>query len=242
MDHHLLVAALGAVSVVFALEGVWLENRVGKARFFAGYPGIVGRIIVRGLYFLGLPYVALISGLIPARFFGLKGLELLVIDGPAATLSGVGAMVFTWISDFSSLIFIGFMLGLVFLFYLMRVLNMSFKDGLVSRLPGVGALFDGVHWGFYRAALWLLAGSLYLGVVGGIAIVLIEYIAASRMAYNNHQQQYLLRFALGMVTSITFLFAPNLWLILGLHLVLTMLVNGLLKYTHMTMSSQPVGT
>jgi len=236
MGQMTLTTILGAMSVVVALEAVWLQKKINSNKYFGWLAKEPATSILKGVYFAGFPAAALIGGLVPARFFGLKGAEA----GSLFALSGSGAEIITgiiaqfgrtlriWMPDFGPLVAAATLLGGLFFLYFGIYLAMLNSAGTgekrILRIYSspVDLLFDGLHWSFYRAAAWLVLGNLYLGVAGGLAIILVEYALVSRVGNFSvaWQQQYALRFMLGLVTSVAFFFAPNLWLSLGFLCVL----------------------
>ncbi len=254
MNHITMTAILGAMSVVVALEAVWLKEKINADKHF-GWLGKEPAIsIFRAIYFVGFPALALVSGLIPARFFGLKGLEALSLavlprsdakEITAVILTQLGKVLQTWIPDFGPMFASAALLsGLFFLYfwgYLTTFKSTATEEKFTFRIyPSTGdLLFDGIHWSFYRAAGWLILGSLYLGIVGGLAILLVEYALASRVGNFSIelQQQYAFRFLFGLLTTVAFFFAPNLWFSFGFLYVLAVCTQRLLQHRQQSLSA-----
>lgn len=254
MNHISMTAILGAMSIVVALEAVWLKGKINADKHFGWLSKEPVISILRAIYFVGFPALALVSGLIPARFFGLKGLEALSLvalprsdakEIIVATLTQFGKVLQTWIPDFGPMFAIVTLLsGLFFLYfwvYLAMLKSTAMEEKSTFRIyPSIGdLLFDGIHWSFYRAAVWLISGSLYLGIVGGLAILLVEYALASRVGNfsTELQQQYVLRFMLGLLTTLAFFFAPNLWFSFGFLYVLAVCSQSLLQRRQKSLSA-----
>jgi len=243
MNHVTLAAILGVMSIVIALEAVWLNRRIKRDRYFGWLSKEPTASVLRTIYFLGFPSLALISGLLPARFLGLKGFESLTpVDlsrsGAEITesiLTQFGNVLQVWMPDFGAMAATSTLLGsLFFLYFWFYLTTLKFVDGelVVCIYPSkIDLFFDGVHWGFYRAVAWLVLGNLYLGIVGGLAMILLEYTLASRLG--NHsiaaQQQIVFRVMFGLITTVTFLFAPNLWFALAFQYILAVCSEALLK-------------
>ncbi|MFQ5610614.1 MAG: hypothetical protein ACE5H9_00610 [Anaerolineae bacterium] len=247
MHQLTLAAALGAMSVVVVVEATWLARSLSAEPRFRRLSDSWLPTLCRILFLLGLPYIALISGLLPARFFGLTGLADLVsvnLNQPGPRLLVelqllLGAILLAWLPILGRALLVGLgallAVGLALIVY-----HRSFlRPGRPSPadLPGpvyassVDLLLDAVHWSFYRALVWLLAGNLYVGVWGGVILIGLELTTAAyvgKISPEQHQQ-YLWRFMLAVLTSLCFFFAPDFWLILVLHFGLVWLVQAGLR-------------
>ncbi|MFQ5576391.1 MAG: hypothetical protein ACE5G8_05310 [Anaerolineae bacterium] len=253
MAHTSLVAALTAASVIVALESAWLLNRIRPVKYLAWVTRKPASTVFEALYYLGFPYLALVSGLLPARLLGLKGLQSPALPDftqPApqvinALLLQAGDVLHIWLPDIGPWVSTGSLLGGLFVAVVWLYVRGGGPRQDTSPFPiyesWAGVAFDVVHWGFYRAAVWLVSGSLYLGVVGGVAVMLFEQTVAGRLGRGTvpDTQRQLLRFGLGVVTSVTFLFAPNLWLVFVLQAILAGLSRGVAALQHP--SSLPAG-
>ncbi len=252
MNHITMTAILSAMSVVVALEAVWLKGKINTDKHFGWLGKEPAASIFRVIYFVGFPALALVSGLIPARFFGLKGLEVLSLamlsrsdakEITAVILTQFGKVLQTWIPDFGPMFVSAALLsGLFFLYFWVYLTTFKFTatKEKFTLYPSTGdLLFDGIHWSFYRAAGWLILGSLYPGIVGGLAILLVEYALISRVGNFSIelQQQYAFRFLFGLLTTVAFFFAPNLWFSFGLLYVLAVCSQSLLQRRQKSLSA-----
>lgn len=230
IDDTFLVLAFVGLSVILSWQSAWVSQKSSHSlilRVQHGWPSQV----LHWLYFLSFPYLAVILGLIPVRLFGLKGLEYLTLPSlnqpPAelgtAILSLMGNMLLTWLGDVGPIAY-GTGFGVLGLVGFLALYRQAVPQGFFLPPPyfsKTGVLFDVVHWAFYRAAMWFVLGDVYVGLWLGAALILLEYAILSRLAADfQARQRYLLRFALGLVASLLFLFAPNLWLVGVAHLFL----------------------
>lgn len=215
-----LVAALLLMSMALAIESSWLKRKLQPSTFFNQLGFSYISKILQLIYFIGLPYLALISGLIPARLFGLKGWDTLsaTIADMLLTHSfgnwqpGFIAILQLWLPDIGVLvnIFIGFIgIGLFFGWFYLRE-NSAIPLPFPSKLQSI---FDLIHWGFYRAILWRITGDLYSAVLGSVLLLLIEYLLVYKMGVKDSDtvSQMAIRFGGNTIVAIGFLFAPNLW-------------------------------
>ncbi|RME47731.1 MAG: hypothetical protein D6796_07340 [Caldilineae bacterium] len=225
MAQATLAAALAGMSVLVAAEGAWLQARIRPDSWLAAVLRSPLVAVVRLVYVCGFPYLALMTGLLPPRLFGLKGLEALTpldFSRPFPVLLGGlaergGNLLLAWLPDFGPAAAVIPLTAGAFVAggWLLR-LRLGEGGRAYSAWPE--ALLDGIHWSFYRAVGWLLFGSLYPGSVAGLAAMLAEYIAVGRAGRFSavRQMQYALRFAIGLTVTVTFVFVPNLWFALAL--------------------------
>ena len=198
--------------------------------------------VLRFVYYVGLPYVALILGVVPGRYLGLVGPGRLREPtlGPTPTFVAqirdhLSLVFLTWLPDVGTIVGLGVVvvlfLGVTWLGYAylrgvvipgVRVNPASLRDRKDHRV--VRVIYLAVHWSFYRGAVWLLTDDLYLGVVGGILLVAAEWmldsgwVAGVRLVQS---RDFLLVDASVLVaTSVIFFFVPNLWLLLPIHMLL----------------------
>lgn len=249
MSHQQLVLALGAMSVVVAVEAVWLSDKIAADKRLRRLTQKPATFLLKIIYFLAFPYVALTGGLIPERLFGLKGLEYFTwSQNPLHTLAtlpaGAGFALHTWLPDFGPAALFGSLGGLLWLAYL-RIYARSVSANAANALPSLSkteAGLDIIHWSFYRAVLWLVTDNLYLGVIGGMAAILVEYVVISRVGRFSAQTQarHLLKFGAGLLSSLVFLFAPNLWLAGAIHLALVWAGNAATKNRLKVAVSPPI--
>lgn len=221
-DQAWWAAALALLSLALGVGGPWLQTR---SQFWQTlneqWPGRAARFV----YYVGLPYLVLITGVLSSRLLGLKGLEyFLLIDVQAALESGRLAaelqyagllMVLEWFVDSSSTIGA----GLVALTVLAGItLGLARAGVAVAGNPGmtaVGVIYYGLHWSFYRAIFWLIAGDLYLGVVWGAALAMMEAMLVARLRpdWPGQQSSFLLNSVILVLTATVFYYSPNLWLL-----------------------------
>lgn len=241
MSDTVLIIVLCLISIITFAGSHWLAGKFAQKENFRGLKLKTKWLptILQAIYFLGLPYLTLITGLLPARFFGLKGIEFFLIPDLGQPISSVigtlftqaGNILFTWLPDFGPVVSVSMILGAIFVLYLGFYLQAIRPAKITIYQSKVGIVFDVAHWAFYRAAIWLIAGSIYVGFLGGLILVLVEYMFANwlRKFPALLQQQFLFKFSLGLLTSVTFLFVPNLWLTLTFHGVLVIVSERIFK-------------
>lgn len=211
----------------------------------------LGRPFLRFSYYLGFPYIALLLGVLPVRHLGLVGLEQLphaadpsATGGPAESLHiAIAWMLRSWLPH------LGWWAGLTILmagllavtWRLYRYARRATPSDLppsetASDLRAITApatvVYAAVHWSFYRASIWWLSDDLYLGVFGGVALVLIEWCLcmwlAGRPSWRLTSERSLIEASLLITTAAIFYYVPNLWLLVLTHWSLAHLCQRLM--------------
>lgn len=164
----------------------------------------------RFLYFVGLPYVALLSGLIPATQAGLINRD--------------------WLRDLTLSLPLGLGAFLV-LSFIRALLLWREKTAAGGVIPG-GPLppfwialresaYQEIHWAFYRVAPLLAVDDLAQGIALGLGIVALE--AWLNPAWRARWRDPALALTalrtagLAVTMAVVFGLTVNLWLTLGLH-------------------------
>ena len=175
------------------------------------------------VYYLGIPFLAALNGLLPADLLGVQGTEW---------VEGQGLQGFPWEDWVQG---IGLMAAAVVAMVAVWLVGrwVSNRGGLVPvspDLPGplwqrlLHAFYDQVHWAFYRSGPILWLGDVYWGTFAGLALVLVEMLLnpSVRWSLKNAETAGPPLFRLGMVwiTALLFLATQNLWLTIGFHFIL----------------------
>ncbi len=183
-------------------------------------------------YFVGLPYLALILGLLTPGSLGLRGLEhFALIDLSSSALvvqlqRAVTLMLLEWLLDSSVAILVG-----LFALLLLAVIQLSLTRRRVEitliRERALLTVYLGLHWAFYRAIFWTLTDDLYLGVVLGAAYVMVEWGLATWLlkVWAAPEPRWLVGSMVLILTSAIFYYSPNLWFLLLIHIAMMAIVN-----------------
>jgi hypothetical protein len=197
--------------------GRWVE-RVGNHRF----PPWIGEI-TRLIYYLGIPFLVVISGLLGADLIGISGTDW---------IAGKNAQGFLW-EDWAR----GLGLAAVAVLSVAGVWSVgrlvSHRAGLRPLTRGIpgplwqrlrGALYDQIHWTFYRSAPILWLDDLYWGTFTGLALILLEVGLNPALWWRLKSPETaglpLIRLTMAGVSALLFLATQNLWLTTGVHLLL----------------------
>jgi hypothetical protein len=184
---------------------------------------------IRFVYYLGIPFMAAVSGLLRADLLGVSGTDW--VDGKSAQ----GFLWEDWARG----------LGWATLAVL-AVVGVWSAGRLVSRKAGLmpatqttphplwqrllGVLYDQIHWAFYRSGPILWLGDLYWGTLAGFALAALEagLNPALRWALKSPETAGppLLRLSSAWISALLFVATQNLWLTLATHLILEGLLGS----------------
>ena len=227
--------ALGflAVSLVLPVGGHWLKQEKYKHQFerLAAAPGVKGAAVF--IYFVGLPYLAVILGILTPRLLGLTGLEhftLINWNSPGLTFQFQQAttlMLVEWLLDSSATLLIGSVALAVLAGIWMNLTHYGVIIPPIQQRVALNTLYFALHWAFYRAIIWSVTDDLYLGVGLGAGVVVLEWI----FVYWPHRydvayhQRFIVNAIILLLTALIFYYSPNLWLLLPFHWLMVTTVN-----------------
>ena len=232
------------VSIAFAaqaaaanLAGFW---RARRARWGHAPAWRAVAPYVRALYFVGPPYVALVTGAATPRLYG-----LVEFDWPRSVQ--IGAPILT----------LGFAAGGLLIWLHGRV---AARAGALDKLAAAerraqlsepwGAAFvllDTIslqaHWLFYRAGATVLLGDAYLGALAGMALVALEWAVDMRwwLRARTPGQPDDLPVQLGLLVLSTALiiYTRNFWFVLAAHALVWLGWLGLMQWSYRTLTATP---
>lgn len=248
-------AGLAVLSVGLAVGWAWLKRQVIDSPFQS--PGVEqwSIPIARFFYFVGLPYLALVSGILTTRLLGLNGLEYfgMISVGPGSSLASIMAdlqvalvlMLLEWFVDSSRTILVGLAALAILGGVWFSLASRGLSDVGAAPLSLLDVIYSGLHWSFYRAIFWLITGDLYLGVILGMAVASVEAVLVARLArdWPAPQFQLLTNGMILILTATVFFYSPNLWLLWPVHGAMIMVVR--LFTSHLSDSkptlSEPLG-
>jgi hypothetical protein len=190
----------------------WRSHSAGsKKHSLLQWPLSLFREVGRFLYFVGLPYVALLSGLIPATEIGLVNRE--------------------WLRDLTLSLPLG--LGALLILMLLRALAMwrekTAPGGAAPSEPPSPfwtrlreSVYQEIHWAFYRSAPLLVLEERAQGIALGLGIVALEAWLdpawRERWRHPPLASTALRTAGLTVLMAVIFGMTGNLWITLGLHL------------------------
>lgn len=197
--------------------------------------------IARFLYFVGIPYAAVLLGLLTLDQLGLTGLSSFnLIDWSGNLLlelqQATTLMLLSWLLDSGMAIVAG---GVALLLFFAVRWGMA-RQGLGRpSLPvsPVEITYHALHWAFYRAIFWGITGDLYLGVVLGVVAVFLEWLLIIKIRGEfSLSPATLLNGMILLLTATAFFYSPNLWLLLPFHWGMVAVTNRRPELEHAAVS------
>lgn len=218
--------ALAAVSVMLVVG--WTIWQAKKSHNNGSQPPLVHLFYL--LYFVGLPYLAVVMGLLPPRLLGLTGAEYAALinwNRPffIQLQQTVTLILLDWLFYLPATLTAGSLALLLFGFIWLQLKDIA-PPGQHQTL--LHTLYFALHWAFYRAIFWRIADDLYLATVWGATLVLLEFALISLAQRQPIIRNWTLQQALLLVlTALIFFYSPNLWLLLPLHWLMVAALNSL---------------
>ncbi len=179
----------------------------------------LGRACARGAYYVGIPYLALVAGLTPLRWYALadlgEGLRGLTVGLPLSAGFFVLGACLIWSHK-----------ELVLARAANAVFPMTTQRAQLSQPWGFSfivweTLYLQAHWLFYRAGMIIWFDDVIIGTLGGAALVMLEWwldlrvwqTARSHRSIEAHGIYGLLLILNGTL----FVYTSNLWLMVCAH-------------------------
>ena len=214
----LLLNTVALNAIYRARGGEWLRL-LDESRW-----GTLLRELGAFLVMVGIPFFALITGAV--------GMNVMALGADLTDPNALAGFTFVnWVRGVGT-VFAVIAVVLVTLWLGARSAPRGQSWGL-GWLGVRDALYNEVHWTFYRAAPALFLADPYWGVVIGVALVLAEWFIspAAEMSPNTAEgRQYLtLRLACLFASSFLYLATYNLWLMIVADLVIQVLGSRLLS-------------
>lgn len=219
-EAQLLPVLWTLASMTIGVLAILLAGPVQLSRLRATLAGRLLEQFLRLLYFIGLPYAALLTGSIASIDLGLTGAGGSILGwSPAEWLRGLSQ---------------AFTLGVIMLLPIgmasRQIARAGRPLGADDRSAGtvvVDAVYAQIHWAFYRAAPLILLGEVYAAVLVGLLLVGVEWLVAlmrnGLSPSPQERQKWLRRGVLLASSAVMFVLTKNVWLALGLQLALELL-------------------
>lgn len=225
-------------SLLLSVGWVWLKNKRVNDHPWQVEEQWLGRT-AQFFYFVGVPYLGIVLGIVPARLLGLKGLEYFVL----VDLAGVPfqravaeiqyafvLMLLEWLVDSRATIIAGLMALVLLGGIQLGLTRWAIGVETGSHLSILRIIYDGLHWAFYRAIFWLITDDLYLGVMLGASLVILEWILVAWLQKSKQTRpQLLMNIIILILTAAVFFYSPNLWLLWPVHLAMVIITQMSLK-------------
>ena len=221
-ETQLLPVVWTLASMALAVLAILFVSPALLARLHTSLAGRLAVPLLRLLYFIGLPYAALLTGSLAPIDLGLTGAGGVVLGWDVAA----------WLHGLSTTLTVGLVVLLPIGLASWQIARAGHGAALGTDDRSVGvvlieALYAEVHWAFYRAAPLILLENVYTAALIGLALVGIEWsvelIRNGLSRAPEDRQRWLRRVLLLAVSATLFVLTRNLWLLIGLHLMLELI-------------------
>jgi hypothetical protein len=179
---------------------------------------------VRFLYYIGIPYAALLRGIILPRVMGLTDPNWVKGIGLGMALGG-GAFL---------------LMALICWWYARAIAALPLSAREQQEFAGFArgwillreVVYLQTHWAFYRSATILLLDDYYVGTFLGFLLVTLEWstnpVWRKELGLPRQSVNILMRWGMAFATAIIFLLIRNLWLLVPIHWGIEMACQRLL--------------
>jgi hypothetical protein len=172
---------------------------------------------VRFLYYIGIPYAALLRGVVLPRLMGLTHLDWVKGIGLGIVLGGgtflLLALIWWWYARAID--------ALPFAARREQETSLEFAGSANGWILLREVIYLETHWAFYRSAAILLLDNHYAGVFLGFLLVTLEWSInpawRTDLSLPWRSVGVLVRWSMAFVMAIIFLFIRNLWLLVPIH-------------------------
>jgi len=224
-DNQLLPAIWILASMVAAVLVTLFFSRARADHFRSTLAGRAAEQVGRLIYFVGVPYAALLTQSISTVDAGVTG-----TTGPILGWSSAD-----WLRQLSSGLIIG-LLALIPIGLAARQMARaphSAPLGVDVRSTGailIDAAYAEIHWAFYRTAPLIVLGDVYLAALIGLGFVGVEMLVAI-IRYGlgtepEEVQSWIGQALLLAMSAALFSLTRNLWLIVALHFSVELTLNA----------------
>jgi hypothetical protein len=221
-DTQLLPVIWVLASMVIAVLVTLAFSPARAAYFRLTAGGRVAEQVGRLVYFVGLPYAALLAKSLSPIDLGMAG-----NTGPILGWSSVD-----WLNQLNNALVIG-LFALIPIGLAARQMARGGQPlGVDVRSTGatlLDAAYAEIHWAFYRAAPYIILRDVYAATLLGLGLVSVELLVAlvrNGPGQRSEDRQSWLGQALLLAMSATvFIITRNVWLALVLHLVFELAIR-----------------
>ena len=183
--------------------------------------------LLRLVYFIGVPYAALLTGGISALDMGLTGESGAILGWSPAD----------WLRGLSMALMLGGIVLIPIGAASRQIARAGRPLGADDRSAGaviVEAIYAEIHWAFYRAAPLILLSDVYAAVLFGAALVGVEWLVVlirnGLSPAPEERQSWLRRGALLALSATFFALTRNVWLAIVLHATVELLWKVWLRH------------
>jgi hypothetical protein len=219
-EAQLLPVLLTLTSMTVAVLVTLFVSPALLERLRANVGGRLLEQFLRLIYFIGVPYAALLTGSIASIDMGLTGTSGSVLGWSPAD----------WLRGLSTALTLGLIVLLPIGLASRQIARADQPLDRDERSGGsviIDALYAEIHWAFYRAAPLILLNDVYQAVLFGVLLVGVEWVVLLiRNGFSlspEERQSWLRRGVLLAVSAALFALTKNVWLAIVLHATLELL-------------------
>lgn len=221
-DAQLLPVIWVLASMVLAVLVTLFFSPARAAHFRLTLGGRLSEPIGRLVYYVGLPYAALLTKSLSPLDLGIAG-----NSGPIVGWSSVD-----WLRQLSTALVVGTLALIPIVLAARQMARTARPLGVDERSTGailLDAAYAEIHWAFYRAAPLIILGDVYRATLIGVGLIGVEvFVTLVRNGLGTQPEEYQswLGQALLLTMSATvFIATRNVWLALLLHIVVELAIK-----------------
>jgi len=222
-DAQLLPVIWTLASMVIAVLTSLMFSPARAAHFRLTRGGRIVEPIARLIYFVGLPYAALLTQALSPIDMGLAG-----NTGPILGWSSAD-----WLRHLNAALIVGVLTLLPISLAARQMAHAGRPLGVDERSAGT-IIIDGayaeIHWAFYRAAPLIIIGDVYWATLIGLALVSVEILVTlirNGLGSQPEDRQSWIGQVLLLAMSVTlFILTRNVWLVAALHIVVELALKA----------------
>jgi hypothetical protein len=221
-DAQLLPVIWVLASMVLAVLATLAFSPARAAHFRLTPGGRLNTQVGRLAYYVGLPYIALLTRALSPLDLGLAG-----NSGPIVGWSSVD-----WLRNLGAAFVVGVLALVPIVLAARRLARTAQPLGVDERSTGailLEAAYAEIHWAFYRAAPLVILGDVYWATVIGLGLIGVEVLVTLvRNGLGPQPEEYqawLGQALLLAMSAAVFIATRNVWLALLLHIAVELAIK-----------------
>ena len=218
-DAKLLPIVWTLASMVIAVLVTLIFSSDRADRFRSTFGGRLVEQLARLIYYIGIPYAALLTQSISATNLGFMG------GSGSIDASLLGWSSAEWLHGLNLWLTIGLIALISIGLAARQMAHAGSPLGVDIRPTGsmiVDSVYAEVHWAFYRAAPLILLGNAYWAALIGLILIGLELIVSivrhGLGTLPEDRQSWIGQVLLLAISTTMFILTRNVWLIIVLHL------------------------
>jgi hypothetical protein len=226
-DAKLLPIIWTLASLVIAVLVTLIFDSTRADRFRSTLAGRIVEQLARLIYFIGLPYAALLTQSISTVNLGLTG------AGGSSDASILGWTSADWLRGLNVWLTVGLIALIPIGLAARQMARAGSPLGVDARSTAaiiIDSVYAEVHWTFYRAAALILSGNAYWAALIGLVLIGLEWIVSivrnGLGSQPEDRQSWIGQMLLLALSAAMFILTRNVWLIIVLHVVIELALKA----------------